>query len=330
MFHHHKNRIALDFRRRGWRIARSAALMTLVIALIAALGTAAGPAHAVPLGQCDGPCPTQTTPMPPPPPSNDPRRCDDCNSGATKPTQRFVTVYRSTQAYSTPYLNALKSKRLAAATYPAACEANSGSRGRYSNPWWTRLRDGYWVNNGDLKGPAMMGIERCSAPANDRGKDASPKPPNPEEADQALPRFSQFLSAPSKPWGIYGSFQRVTWTVEASQNKVVTRQTPTVQSLSTASFRWLLGIEWRAPAIAKSRKWIRFSGDIRGPCVSVAASYSGIGVGTSGCVGTLGTVTVTATATSDSIQYDRTVTTSPAGRGWLRGSKFKWTRGIIR
>lgn len=142
--------------------AGRAALLLLVLAALGAAGP--GPAHADP-GPCGGTC---APPPPPKPPPNDPRLCQDCNSGATKPNQRYVTVYRSTRAYSTPYLNALKSKRLPAAIYPATCEANSGSRGRYSNPWWSRLRDGYWVNNGDLKGPAKMGIGDCKAvPPND-------------------------------------------------------------------------------------------------------------------------------------------------------------------
>ena len=150
--------------RHRWRVVL-AGRATLLLLVLAALGAASpGPAHADP-GPCGGTC--VTSPKPPPPP-NDPRRCADCNSGATKPNQRYVTVYRKTRAYSTPYLNALKSKPLPAAIYPATCEANSGSRGRYSNPWWSRLRDGYWINNGDLNGRAKTGIGDCAAvPPND-------------------------------------------------------------------------------------------------------------------------------------------------------------------
>lgn len=161
--------------------ARYGALMAVVIAVIAALGTAAGPAHAVPIGPCDGACSTQTVPAPPPPP----------------PAQKLVTVYHSTHAYSTPYLNARSRHPLTPATYVAICEANSGSRGPYSNPWWTRLRNGTWVNNGDLRGGAKMGIGDCPAPANDgasqprggrQGCDdcsvPAPQPPLPPAAKQ--------------------------------------------------------------------------------------------------------------------------------------------------
>ena len=159
--------------------------VALALLTIVALGSSAvGSVEARPAGACDGPCPP-----PPKQPASDPRSCSDCNSGATKPKQRYVTVYRKTRAYSTPYLDALASKPLAAAIYPATWEANSGSRGRYSNPWWSRLRNGYWVNNGDLKGPAKMGIGNCPPPRNDRqprggrrGCDDCQQPANPKPA----------------------------------------------------------------------------------------------------------------------------------------------------
>jgi hypothetical protein len=149
-------------------LVRRAALSVLAIAALCA--ASAGPAQARPIGRCDGPCP-----KPPTQKQSDPRRCADCNSGATNykekqnrnQNQKLVRVYRSTRAYSTPYLDALKSRPLAATSYVAICEANSGSRGRTGNPWWSRLADGYWVNNGDLKGPARMGIGTCAPPPND-------------------------------------------------------------------------------------------------------------------------------------------------------------------
>jgi len=153
-------------------LVRRAALALLTIAALGGAATA-GPAQARPLEQCDGPCSP-----PPKPPTNDPRSCADCNSGATNhkqkqqeqqnQKQKTVRVYRSTRAYSTPYLDALRSVPLSATTYVATCEANSGSRGRHSNPWWSRLRNGYWVNNGDLKGPAKTGIGDCPPPPNDK------------------------------------------------------------------------------------------------------------------------------------------------------------------
>lgn len=149
-----------------WRaLAQVVTVMALMVAVIAALGTAAGPAHAVPLGQCDGPCPTQTTPPPPPPP----RGCFDCNSGATKPKPKpkLVTVYHRSYAYSTPYLNARTRHPVRPTTYVATCEAYSSSAGRYGNRWWSRMREGTWVNNGDLRGGVKMGIGDCAAPPND-------------------------------------------------------------------------------------------------------------------------------------------------------------------
>jgi hypothetical protein len=141
--------------------ARSAALIALVTA--AALGAVAGPAQAVPLGKCDGPC---SKPPPPSNPRGDRVGCDDCRT-PPPPRQKLVSVYRNTYAYSTPYLNARSRHALRPATYVVTCEANSGSRGRHSNPWWSRLREGTWVNNGDLRGGAEMGIGNCSAPPND-------------------------------------------------------------------------------------------------------------------------------------------------------------------
>lgn len=145
------------------RPARSA---TLMVTLIAALGSGAAGAHAAPLGQCDGPCPPQTTS----PPSSDPRGgrvgCDDCSAPA--PKQKVVRVYRrDSYAHSTPYFNARSRHPLRAGTYIATCEANSGARGRFSNPWWSRLREGTWVNNGDLRGGAKMGLGVCKAPPSD-------------------------------------------------------------------------------------------------------------------------------------------------------------------
>jgi hypothetical protein len=145
------------------RPGRSAALMVTVIA---ALGAGAAAAHAVPLGRCDGPCRPQTTS----PPSGDPRGgrvgCDDCSAPAAK--QKVVRVYRGdSSAYSTPYFNARSRHPLRPGTYIATCEANSGARGRFSNPWWSRLREGTWVNNGDLRGGAKMGLGVCKAPPSD-------------------------------------------------------------------------------------------------------------------------------------------------------------------
>jgi len=179
-----------------WRtIARAAALIALMTAVIAAFGSAAGPANAKPLGQCDGPCVTQTTPPPPADSRGGEVGCHDCDRHATS-KQKRVTVYRTTRAYSTPYLNALKSRSLRATKYVATCEANSGSRGRHSNPWWTRLADGYWVNNGDLRGRAKMGIGDCAAPSNDNhiarnprghGCDCDPPTPSNSESGSKLP-----------------------------------------------------------------------------------------------------------------------------------------------
>lgn len=129
--------------RRG-KGARMAALA--VLAIIALGGKAGGAAQAKPLGPCDGPCPP---PKPVP----------------AKP--KLVTVYRSTYAYSTPYLNAARRLPLRRAVYAATCEAYSSSAGRYGNRWWSRLRGGTWVNNGDLRGKVKMGIGDCAAPGND-------------------------------------------------------------------------------------------------------------------------------------------------------------------
>jgi hypothetical protein len=156
--------------RRSRRAARSVAPVVIAIAAISALGTAAGPASARPV-DCDGPCPSQVTPPPSP--------------------QKIVTVYRSGYAYSTPYFNARSMHAIGAGRYVATCEANSGSRGRYSNPWWTRLNEGTWVNNGELRGEAKMGIGDCAAPPSDAvapGCDDC-TPPNPAMD----PRFSAVL-----------------------------------------------------------------------------------------------------------------------------------------
>ncbi len=146
-----------------WRaIARTGALTALVIGVIAALGSAAGPAHAAPIGQCDGPCPTTTPP---------PR---DCHIDTTHYPPRYygcpmVTVEQSTYAYSTPYLNARVRHPLRRSAYVALCEALGARASHYQNPWWSRLRDGYWVNNGYLRGghTRKMGIGDCAAPPND-------------------------------------------------------------------------------------------------------------------------------------------------------------------
>lgn len=162
------------------------AAMALMAAVIAVLGTAAGPAHAVPLGPCDGPCPTHTTPPPPP------RRCSDCNSGATKPKQKLVTVYHSAYAFSTPYFNSRSRHPVRPTTYVATCEAYSSSAGRYGNHWWSRMRDGTWVNNGDLRGGVKMRIGDCAAPPND-GQPRGGR----QGCDDCTPRAPMVLPTPS-------------------------------------------------------------------------------------------------------------------------------------
>jgi hypothetical protein len=139
----------------------------LVLFVLAALGAAvAVPAHADP-GPCGGTCPPPPPLVlePPPPVTPVPPLVPEPPPPA--PERKLVTVYLNTRAYSTPYFNALKSIPLRATSYVATCEANSGSRGRHSNPWWSRLQNGYWVNNGDLKGPARMGIGTCAPPRDD-------------------------------------------------------------------------------------------------------------------------------------------------------------------
>jgi hypothetical protein len=187
----HRTQLAVIATRRLITLAlvlRGGALALLAIAALGA--TAAGPAQAKPIGPCDGPCP------PPRPKKSDDRPrggrqgCDDCST----PRQKLVTVYRNTRAYSTPYLNARSSHEVKPGIYVATCEANSGSRDGNSNPWWSRMREGTWVNNGYLKGGAKMGIGDCASPPNDaqpslggrRGCDdcVSPPPPPPRGGRQ--------------------------------------------------------------------------------------------------------------------------------------------------
>jgi len=141
----------------------------LVLCVLAALGAAVPSlAHGDP-GPCGGTCPT-----PPPPPSNprgDRVGCDDCSP----PKRKLVTVYRSTYAYSTPYLDAARRQPIKAASYVATCEAYSSSAGRYGTRWWSRLSSGVWVNNGDLRGGVKMGIGDCAAPPNDHGSTGNPR-----------------------------------------------------------------------------------------------------------------------------------------------------------
>ena len=106
-------------------------------------------------------------------------------------------MYRNSYAYSTPYLNARRRHPIKPGRYVATCEANSGSRGRHANPWWSRMREGTWVNNGDLRGGAKMGIGYCAAPRSDAAQpsrdgrqgcdDCTPTSPT------ADPRFSTVL-----------------------------------------------------------------------------------------------------------------------------------------
>jgi hypothetical protein len=119
--------------RRGF--AKPAALAALAATALGVAG--AGPARGDP-GPCGGNCPKR------------------------------VTVYRDTFAYSTPYFDARSRHPLAKGTsYVATCEARSSSSGRYDNHWWSRLREGTWVNNGDLVGAEKMQLGDCPAPADD-------------------------------------------------------------------------------------------------------------------------------------------------------------------
>jgi hypothetical protein len=114
--------------------------VALAVAASALLGiTGVGPADAVPV-----------------------RRCD------TKPC--LVEVYAQTRAYSTPYLKARSSHAVRPGKYVVTCEAKVTSvqpSGRYANPWWSRTREGTWINNGDLKGGEKMYVGDCVAPPND-------------------------------------------------------------------------------------------------------------------------------------------------------------------
>jgi putative RNase toxin 44 of polymorphic toxin system len=171
-------------------------LAALMVLMIAALAAAAGPANARPV-DCDGPCPGQTAPPPPVAPPGDPRGdrvgCDDCSPPAA-PKQKVVTVYRSSYAYSTPYLNARTRHPVKPGRYVATCEANSGSRGRYSNPWWSRMREGTWVNNGDLRGAAKMGIGDCAAPPNDTAEQSRGGRQGCDDCTATAPQDEQFYT----------------------------------------------------------------------------------------------------------------------------------------
>jgi len=117
---------------------------TLAVVASALLGmTGAGPAEAIPAGRCDARpnCP--------------------------------VVVYATTRAYSTPYLTARSSHVVRPGNYLVTCEAKVTTTpppGRYGNPWWSRTREGTWINNGDLKGGVKMMVGDCVAPPNDGGR----------------------------------------------------------------------------------------------------------------------------------------------------------------
>ena len=252
------------------RRARTAALAAVAIAVLG--GSTVGPAQAIPI-DCEGPCTVAPTPKPKPKPV------------PAKP--KLVTVYRYTYAYSTPYLNARSRRPLNRGVYVATCEARSASPGRsYNNRWWSRLRDGSWVNNGDLRGGVKMGIGDCPAPRNDR---AQPLPTCVAGGYQ-----KKFLGY--RRWfGVDHSILRLTWHPELCRGAgglYNPRSNPTLERIGPGHLG--LGLDLRAAE--RTPVGVTYRGDIR-ECLKGSVGYKGISFSGEGCR-TVGRAQITATATA--------------------------------
>jgi hypothetical protein len=78
-----------------------------------------------------------------------------------------VLVSRSAYAYSTPYVDAASKHTVTPGRYVATCQAKSSSAEIGGNQWWSRMREGTWVNNGNLA--KLPVLPTCTAPPDDHG-----------------------------------------------------------------------------------------------------------------------------------------------------------------
>lgn len=284
------------------RHAARARTAVLALMAVSALGGAvAGPADAKPIGPCDGPCP------PKPPPASTP---------APKPKPKLVTVYLNTYAYSTPYRNARHRYPLRPTTYIATCEAYSSSAGRFGNRWWTRLRSGVWVNNGDLNGGVKMNIGNCRAPRNDAVTKPKPAPVCVRGKYQ-----KKYLGYIRKFRGSH-SIMRLTWQPDLCKDRLglYGASAPTLEPIGIGNAG--LGLNLRAPE--RTSGGVTYRGDIR-QCV--LGTYKGIGFGGLECV-TIGRARITATPTSRGVSVGYQANALAISK--VDSLKWVWTNKPLR